>query len=80
METHNQKIAKLYKPRNITIVRAYSTGNFTIKGVGRKYKLSAERVRQILYKEISKEGVKQIKEMRRLRAAERIKENYINRL
>lgn len=78
--THNQQIAKKFKPRNSNVVKLYRTGDYSIIDIGRKYKVCAERIRQILVKEIGKEEMQTIKEMRRLRTAERLKEAYINRI
>lgn len=78
--THNQKIARKYKPRNSNVARLYQTGEFTIRALAKRHNVCAERIRQILVREIGKEEIAKIKEMRRERVAERIKEAYINRL
>ncbi|MDD4110911.1 MAG: hypothetical protein PHS54_05130 [Clostridia bacterium] len=65
------------KIRNDKIIELYLTGDFKIIELARMYKLSSERVRQLIVREIGKEKFNDVKQMKKERTAERWKENYL---
>lgn len=67
IETRNRKIAELYK-----------TTEYTLRKLAKMYKLSPTRIKEILVRELKIEGFKEIKKMRSLRVAEKMRESYIN--
>jgi len=65
------------KIRNDKIIELYLTGDFKIIELARMYKLSSERVRQLIVREIGKSKFDEVKQMKKERTAERWKENYL---
>jgi len=63
--------------RNNKIIELYLTGDFKIIELARMYKLSSERVRQLIVREIGNSKFNEIKQMKKERTAERWKENYL---
>ena len=63
--------------RNKKIVELYKTGDYTMTAIGKRYNISRERVRQLIERQTGIEFIKDIKRMRKERAAERVKENYL---
>ncbi|NCU40007.1 hypothetical protein EOL99_03900 [Candidatus Falkowbacteria bacterium] len=63
--------------RNKRIAELYLTGDFTNRELATRYKVSRERIRQLVIREIGSEKYKLVRQMKKERTAERIKENYL---
>ena len=63
--------------RDKRIAELYLTGDFTNRELAKRYKVSRERIRQLVLREIGSEKYKLIRQMKKERTAERIKENYL---
>lgn len=70
----------LEKTRNKRIAELYKSGNYTFTKIGNIYNITRERVKQIIQKEIGKEAINVIKTMRKIRVAEKIKEDYLKNI
>lgn len=67
IETRNKRIAELYK-----------TNDYSLRKLAKIYKISPTRIKDVLVRELTIEGFKEVKRMRSLRVAERMRESYIN--
>lgn len=67
IEIRNKRIAELYK-----------TNDYSLRKLAKIYKISPTRIKDVLVKELTIEGFKEVKRIRSLRVAERMKESYIN--
>lgn len=67
IEIRNKRIAELYK-----------TNDYSLRKLAKIYKISPTRIKDVLVRELTIEGFKEVKRIRSLRVAERMKESYIN--
>lgn len=63
--------------RNRKIVAMYLTSEYSLRYIGKQFKLSDGRIKQIIAMEIGVDKFKEIKRMRAARVAEKLKEDYI---
>lgn len=63
--------------RDKRIAELYLTCDFTNRELATRYKVSRERIRQLVIREIGSEKYKLVRQMKKERTAERIKENYL---
>lgn len=66
--------------RNIRIINLYKTGDYTMTKLGNNYSISRERIRQILERNIGKRGIVDVKNIRKVRTAEKLRDDYIKTL
>ena len=69
-----------YKTRNKKIAELYSTANFTFTQLAKRFDLSAERITQIIKREIGLEKINEVKKNRKIKAAEKLKEAYLKNI
>ncbi len=62
------------------IAELYLTAEYSMKALSVQYKLSSERVSQILRKRLGSEVIKDVKFRRKMIVAERMKEEYIKNI
>jgi predicted DNA-binding protein YlxM (UPF0122 family) len=63
--------------RNKRLAELYLTSEFKLKDLATRYKVSRQRVTQLIIREIGVEKFKAVRLMQKERTAERIKENYL---
>jgi len=63
--------------RDKRLAELYIEATLTNRQMATRYNLSHERIRQIIVEQIGIDKYKEIKQMRKERTAERIKENYL---
>lgn len=66
--------------RDNRIAELYLTGDYSMTKIGKQYNISRERVRQVLDRVIGKEAIVAVKNMKKMRIAERLKESYLETL
>ena len=66
--------------RNLRIVELYKTGDYTMTKLGENYSISRERIRQVLERNIGKQGIVDVKNLRKVKVAEKMRNNYIKTL
>lgn len=64
--------------RDEHICSKYKTTNYTIKRIALYYNLSPQGVRNILLKNLGKEEIEKIKQIRKEKVAEKLKNDYLD--
>lgn len=67
----------LEKTRDQRIGELYKTANYSMRKLANMYNISQERIRQLLVREIGQAEIKNVKMIRKMKVADKLREDYL---